>query len=72
MASIAPAAPSRCPVADLVGRHREPARGIAEHALHGLELEVVAPIGVEVPCALTYCTSDGARPPLRNAACIAR
>ena len=42
IASTAPAAPSRWPVADLVDDIARPLRGVAEHALHRLQLQIVA------------------------------
>ena len=51
MNSTAPAAPSMCPVIDLVELTFTLVRVLAEHRLDGLRLgEVVR--GVDVPCAL--------------------
>ncbi len=51
IASTAPAAPSRWPIADLVDDIDSCAGGVADQALDRAELDLVAH-GVEVPCAL--------------------
>ena len=60
-ASTAPAAPSRCPIADLV---EETGMSLAASPRAALRASVSARSlsGVEVPCALTYTTSSGVRP----------
>src|ERR1700686_775918 len=60
IASTTPAAPSRCPVMDLV---ELTARRLAcsPKARFIATVSALSPSGVEVACALTYCTSAGFR-----------
>jgi len=70
MASTAPAAPSRCPIADLV---EDTGMAAAASPSAALSARVSARSfkGVEVPCALTYTTSSGSRPASASASRMA-
>ena len=65
-ASTAPAAPSRWPTEDLVLLIASPAPA-SPHRRSTAPSSRSSPIGVLVPCALTYCTCPGVTPASRRA-----
>jgi hypothetical protein len=71
MPSTAPAAPSRWPIADLVEDMARPPAA-PSHSRSTAPSSRSSPSGVEVPCALTYCTSSGETPALFSAARMER
>ena len=69
--SMPPAPPSRCPVIDLVELTTSFLAWSPKASLIAL-VSLTSPSGVDVPCALRYCTWSALRPAERSAACIER
>ena len=72
IASTAPAAPSRCPVADLVDDIATLFARVAEHQLDRLQLQVVAQRRRGAVRVHVLDLGPAAMPPLRSAARIER
>ena len=71
IASTAPAAPSRCPIADLVElTGTDPARSPSAALIAPVSARSFS--GVEVPWAFTYATSAASTPASSSASSIAR